>query len=327
MHPLYRFAFITDRVEGLILVDINCLTDGDPENNFLKRAVTFNPDGLLNGAVNLTVAGETVYVCCDRGVVALDVSNPLSPRVLATLGAPGIVAPTSISVQFRYAFVTDAMGLKVVDVSRDGRPFVDGVVATLPIAGARDVYVAKTYAYVSSASEGMVIVDVTKPRQPQTLMAWNDGGAIKDLHQVKVASSYDSVFAYLADGTNGLRVVQLISPEDGLPRSPYGFSPRPSPVTVATWQDHGPVYAISKALDRDRAVDESGNQVAVFGRVGGRPMDLDERRRFYEKNGEPYRVNPNPIQPAIRLTEEQQPDPEQPGIRSKPRIRPGEEKR
>jgi hypothetical protein len=96
---------------------------------------------------------------------------------------------------------------------------------------------------------------------------------------------------------------------------------------VATWQGHGPVYAISKALDRDRAVDESGNQVAVFGRIGGRPMDLDERRRFYEKNGDAYRVNLNPTVPPIRNTEEEQADPEQPGIRPKPRIRPGEEKR
>ena len=29
--------------EGLIVVDIETLADGDPDNNFLKRAATFNP--------------------------------------------------------------------------------------------------------------------------------------------------------------------------------------------------------------------------------------------------------------------------------------------
>lgn len=322
MHPLYRFAYITDRYEGLILVDVDCLTDGDPENNFLSRAITFNPDGVLDGAVNLTVAGETVYVCCDRGLVAVSVADPRNPRVIGTLGVPAVNSPTSVTVQFRYAFVTDAEGLKVVDVGTEGAPFREGVVASVPIGGARDVYVAKTYAYVASAEEGLVIVDVTRTREPRRYLSWNDGGSLRDLHQVKVATAYDSLFAYLADGEGGLKVVQLVSPDDGLPRSPYGFSPRPSPRTVATWSGHGPVYAISKALDRDRAVDESGHQLAVFGRIGGRPMNLEERARFYERDGRPYQVNREPVSPPVRGSEASPRTPEGPGIRPRPRIRP-----
>ncbi len=49
-HPIYHYAFITDAEEGLILVDIDTLTDRDPRNNNLSRALTWNPDGVLNGA-------------------------------------------------------------------------------------------------------------------------------------------------------------------------------------------------------------------------------------------------------------------------------------
>jgi hypothetical protein len=40
--PIYRYAVITDSEEGLILVDVTTLADGDPRNNFLRRAMTWN---------------------------------------------------------------------------------------------------------------------------------------------------------------------------------------------------------------------------------------------------------------------------------------------
>ncbi len=55
IHPLYRYAYVADREEGLVLVDVTTLTDGNPSNNFLSRALTFNPDGALNGASAIAV--------------------------------------------------------------------------------------------------------------------------------------------------------------------------------------------------------------------------------------------------------------------------------
>ncbi len=34
-------------------------------------------------------------------------------------------------------------------------------------------------------------------------------------------------------------------------------------------------------LDRDRAVDETGGQIAVFGRIGSRPFTRKEMEAFY----------------------------------------------
>src|SRR3546814_5055764 len=48
--PIYSYAAITDSVEGLILVNVETFADGEFRNNGLKRAVTWNPDHVLDGA-------------------------------------------------------------------------------------------------------------------------------------------------------------------------------------------------------------------------------------------------------------------------------------
>jgi hypothetical protein len=40
---------------------------------------------------------------------------------------------------------------------------------------------------------------------------------------------------------------------------------------------------LSKGLDRDRGVDETGGQIAVFGRLGSRPFTWDEMKKFYQR--------------------------------------------
>jgi hypothetical protein len=52
--------------------------------------------------------------------------------------------------------------------------------------------------------------------------------------------------------------------------------------------------AISKGIDRDRAVDESGNQLAVFGRRGARPLNRSESAGLYLRNGQIYKVTDEP---------------------------------
>ena len=106
-----------------------------------------------------------------------------------------------------------------------------------------------------------------------------------------------SAFAFVADGKNGLRVLQIVSPWDD-PAHFSGFSPRPVPKLIATARTRGPALAISKGIDRDRAVDESGNQLAVFGRRGARPLNNAEIRCLYlhGRTGAPYTVTDQPVE-------------------------------
>src|SRR5581483_8844027 len=45
IHPLYAYVYVTDREEGLVIVNIATLVDGNPENNFFKKDLVFNPEG------------------------------------------------------------------------------------------------------------------------------------------------------------------------------------------------------------------------------------------------------------------------------------------
>ena len=301
IHPVYAYLYVTDREEGLVVIGnaldspnrpgVSTLLDGDPTNNFLERALAFNPDGLLTGALNITLAGHYAYVLAPRGLFVVDLDNPLQPRIVATVGEPHLVRPRAVAVQFRYAFVTDAEGLKVIDVTQPARPrpVRDAVVR---LADAHGLYLARTYAYVAAGPQGLAIVDIERPEVPALDQMYDAGGAINDARDVKVGMTNASLFAYVADGKNGLRVVQLTSPEE-VPTY-LGFSPRPQPRLIATARTRGPALAVSKGTDRDRAVDESGHQVAVFNRVGSRPLTLPEMRRLYLRNGELYTVSEEP---------------------------------
>lgn len=312
MHPIYRYAFVSDSREGLVVVNVDTLTDGDPANNFFRRTSiygkdAYNPDGLLAGASAVTVAGNLVYVAAERGLVVVDFGSyrepvdpaqacregkprpepVLEPRVVAVLDDLG--RASALAVQFRYLFATDEHGLAVVDVTDPRKP---RLAARVRLEDARGLYVARTYAYVAAGRQGLVIVDIERPEAPVIDQVFDAEGEIDDAYDVRVAATASSLFAYVADGEHGLRVVQLTSPET-VPGY-LGFSPRPAPRLIATRHTHGPAIALSKGLDRDRAVDESGNQVSIFNRIGGRPFNRAEMERLYLREGEPYRVDDEP---------------------------------
>jgi hypothetical protein len=295
IHLLYAFLYVADAQEGLILINAATLLDGDPRNNFLKRSVTFNPGGVLNGASFVATAGNYAYVSCDRGLVIVSIDDPTKPAVVAEVPLKGA---GHSAVQFRYAFVNDAEGMKAIDITDAKHPVVK---AAVPIADARDIYVARTYAYIAAGRQGLAMVDVERPEHPGAPRFFNAGGAMNDARAVRIGMTDASLFGYVADGRNGLRVLQMTAPNrtEGL----WGFSPPPQPELIATYKTKGEAVALSKGLDRDRAVDESGNQLAVFGRRGARPFHLDEMQKLYLRNGRLYTVTnqaPGPPQGGSR---------------------------
>ena len=142
------------------------LLDGNPSNNFLKRAGAFNPDGRAERRrqprdrrqLRLHAGGSRT------GGRRLSASR-CSRRSPRRLRRPRFGSRRSIAVQFRYAFITDADGVKVVDITvperRAGRR-----ASRRRSTDARGIYVARTYAYVAAGSQGIVIVDVERPEAP-----------------------------------------------------------------------------------------------------------------------------------------------------------------
>ncbi|MEJ6683800.1 MAG: hypothetical protein QNL96_07550, partial [SAR86 cluster bacterium] len=282
-HPLYNYALITDSEEGLILTNIDTLADGEPRNNFLERALTWNEGGVLTGARDISVGGHFAYIVVEDGVAIIDLDEPLQPRHVKTIP---MQAPRALVQQFRFLFVTDAEGLKVIDITDPAVAFVvEG--NTIPIKDAHKVFVARTYAYVAAGADGIYIVDVTQPQKMQLYQQFTDN--IVDARDIVVATTNASLMAYVADGRAGLKVIQLTSPESQ-PRY-YGFSPEPMPETISSFATKRPAIALSRGLERDRAVDETGGQVAVFSRVGAGPLSESDMRSLYlNEDGKPWFV-------------------------------------
>ncbi len=277
---VYALVFVTDLEEGLVMPIVGTLVDGNPDNNFFdpkKDVIRFNPDHKLDGAMHSYMAGTNVLVVARQGLFAvrlLDEAKKPAPKIIGEL-THGFKNPRAIAVQFRYAFVSDDDGVKVVDIADVAHP---RIVATVPLGHAGRLYAARTYLYVPDGPKGLAIVDIANPEKPALTGHFDAGGAIDDARAVQIGSIAASMYALLADGRNGLRVIQLISPEN-VPGH-YGFSPRPNPKLIATYPTKAPAIAVGRGLDRDRVVDESGNQTVVFGRRGSRPFTLDEMARL-----------------------------------------------
>ncbi len=285
MHPIYRYAFVTDAIEGLIVTDIDTLNDGDARNNFFHRSATWNPNGVLTGARHIILGGHFAYIATPTAMVVVNLDDPLHPVLAASIPMDD---PRASALQFRYLWVTTAKGLELLNVTRLDAP-VPVPAATVPLADARRVYVARTYAYVAAKREGLVIVDVKRPEAPAIYQRFTADGKLNDAEDVVIGSTNASLFAYVADGVNGMKVIQLMSPESQ--PNFYGFSPKPMPEMIAWARTKQPALAMSKGLDRDRAVDESGHQVAILGRLGSRPFNRAEMEKlFIGADGAPYVV-------------------------------------
>ena len=284
----YGYAFVTDLEEGLIIADVATLLDGNPANNFIRKAATFNPGGALDGARHSWMAGQWLYITTAQGLAVVDVKNPENPVMAGGYSGSFLRDARQASIQWNYCFVTDAEGVKVFDVSNPAKPQpING--ATVGLGEANGLYVARTYLYVANGSQGLAIIDIKNPEKPRKLSDFTAGGVINDARDVQIGSVSASMYAHIADGRNGLRIVQMISP-DNVPGH-MGFSPKPEPKLIATYPTEGSAVTVSRGLDRDRVVDESGNQTVVFGRRGSRPFNLDEMAAFFKKpTGEYYRV-------------------------------------
>jgi len=276
----YAYVYISDREEGLVISQVATLVDGNPDNNFLKedQTIRFNPNGALTGASFVAAAGHRLYMTTPRGLFVVEVGKDGShPRITGQVTDGFLRNPRCVAIEFRYAFVTDDDGLKILDITNPDHP-VPVRSGFVRLKNAGRLYVARTYAYVANGPEGLAIIDIENPERPRLDQMFNAGGALNDTRAVQIGSVSASQFALVADGKNGLRVLQLISP-DTVPGA-AGFSPRPNPKLIATYPMKGEAICVSRGLERDRVVDETGGQTVVFGRRGARPFHLSEMLPF-----------------------------------------------
>src|SRR5260221_5797607 len=79
---IYGFLYVADREEGLVVIGnpnlkakspgVGTLLDGNPANNFLQRALAFNPASVLTGGRRITIVGNYTYSLTEKDMVVVD---------------------------------------------------------------------------------------------------------------------------------------------------------------------------------------------------------------------------------------------------------------
>ena len=119
---MYGYIYVADRYEGLILVGAATAIDGNPLNNFLKREVTFNPDGILNGADAHHHRRHLRLHLLRRRAGGGVAGRPEEAEGHRRARRAVPEASARGAAQFRYAYVCDEEGIKVLDITDLAQP-------------------------------------------------------------------------------------------------------------------------------------------------------------------------------------------------------------
>ena len=293
-HPIYNYAVVTDAEEGLFLVNVDTLADGEPRNNFLRRARS--PRRSLEREWRARPAPAT-----SRWPAITPISPPTpawssststirsSPRHVATMP---LTDARASALQFRYLWVTDAEGLKLFDVTDMANP--------RPVPG-RDGAARRRPAHLSRPHLRLCRGQAAGPGDRQRHQSGAAGGADRSSPSTARMNDVEDVDRRL-DQRLALRLCRRRPQRhEGAPAhlardsqpNFYGFSPRPVPELIAWARTPSPALSLCpRASTATARVDETGGQIAVFGRLGSRPFNRAEMERlFLNSRGLPYKVS------------------------------------
>ena len=129
----------------------------------------------LDHADSVSLSGNYAYVTSSYSnrLTVLDVSNPLAPKIVASLqGSTTLNFPVDVATQGHYAYVADQIGpngrLTTVDISNPLAPKVVGSLAAATLNGAYRLRVRGNFAFVSgSSSDAISAVDISNPVSPR----------------------------------------------------------------------------------------------------------------------------------------------------------------
>lgn len=203
------FIYLADGKSGLQIIDIL-----DKEN----PKIISNIDNL--GEVrDIFFRNDYVYLISNDLFSIVDVSNKYYPKNVGNISYNDkdsndyyinnknrairkFPAFNSIYVSDDYAYLTDGLGLKIIDVSVKTNPHIVCNVTTY--YNAVDVFIQGNYAYVTTEIDGLQIIDISDKTNPFI-------SGIYDTPGMSMSVVVNDKYAYIADFYKGLQIVNLAS--------------------------------------------------------------------------------------------------------------------
>lgn len=257
-----NFAYVSTGFGGLRILDMS--------NPSMPVEVGFYswPEQVIETAVS----GDYAYVVVREGdgvggsVRILDVMNPAKPVEVGFYDPPQYGHPTGIVVAGDYAYITDLLTLRIVDVSHPPTPME---VAHQDVSGSTlDVVVAGGYAFVAGGHGGLRIINVSNPTAPQEVGHSDTPYITSDVFVLGER-------AYVVDGPDGnghegrLRIVNVANPAEPVVVGSYDSTSEDWGHSVSVVGSHVLVAAGAEGLRILNAGEPTSmSEVASYGVLG-----------------------------------------------------------
>lgn len=207
---LRDYALIADGTNGLQLVDITFINQPDSVSSY-------NTEGNANDVTAAYINGDLYAFVSDydNGFVVLDIDNPSNPFLIGTILVTGFVNTSFIDQSGKLAYIAMESGqIQVYDISQ--LPDQPTFVSSIPIgsSGINGLYLSGNYLYAAAGNNGLAIIDVTNPANPQLNNVFNTSGVASDV-------AVNGGFAYVADSYNGMLILDVTNPQSPVYKSKF----------------------------------------------------------------------------------------------------------
>lgn len=171
----------------------------DPANPYTAAKVTL--DDMVEDIVWTVVNGQTYVFVSGTSLNVINVTNPISPSLVATKELAGY--GEGIALSGTYVFVAvGSTGMEVFDISDPTNPTSVAVAAGAGSSYAEGINVTAPYAYLANGGN-LTIFDITNPASPTQAGVYEvDGGWVQD---AKSLSNY----VYVCDWSVGVHVLNV----------------------------------------------------------------------------------------------------------------------
>ncbi len=201
-----NYTYMLDSNSGLRIFDST-----QPSYLSMKSYIAYN-----GPASDLAVSGNYAYIADSHGYISiLDVSDPSEPFIIGVkIDSPD---PRKLFIKDQTLYIADASGLRIVDIAKPLAPVLLSTTATagIPVS----VYVHENRAYMAEGNKGVDIFDVSNTSNPVLLSTITTADNACD---VSVVQQDSTIFALIADGSSGLKIINVSNVE----------APFPAPVEV-----------------------------------------------------------------------------------------------
>lgn len=188
---------------GLIFAFCACAADPVESAQYGAGADVYTCAGavLLEGDV-LYMTWPSMPVKTNRCLVAVDVSSPKQPKLLARLALNGF--PQGIAKRNNHLFVVNGLDLLVLDAAkpRDLKVVARLAIADNPIKGPQAIALKDATAFLACRRDGIKAIDIGKPLEPALLHSCPLPGFVRDI-------AVDGGFIYAAMDNQGLQVLKF----------------------------------------------------------------------------------------------------------------------